>query len=140
MDLIVITDKAVPPIAKIIDFQKYKYQQEKKTRSGAVKTKATEVKEVRITPFMADNDFSTRLGRAAEFLKAGHRVKIVVKFVGRQLSHKEFGQQQIDRATEKLADVGTEEAPAKWQGKLLVTQYKPKGGQAEKQTNEKSQS
>lgn len=82
---------------------------------------------------MADKDFSTRLGRAEEFLKAGHRVKIVVKFVGRQLSHKEFGPNQIDRASEKLAEVGTIETPAKWQGKLLVAQYKPKN-------NEKSQS
>lgn len=126
LDLIVVTDKAVPPIAKIIDFQKYKYQQDKKVKSGAIKTKATDVKEVRITPFMAENDFNNRLKKAEDFIKAGHRVKIVVKFVGRQITRKEFGQDQLDKAIDKLSAVASVEQEPKWQGKLLITQLKPK--------------
>lgn len=126
LDLIVVTDKAVPPIAKIIDYQKYKYQQEKKLKSGTAKTKSTEVKEVRITPFMAENDFQNRIKRAEGFLKSGYRTKIVVKFVGRQITRKEFGQDQLNKAIERLSPLATVEQEPKWQGKLLVTQLKPK--------------
>jgi len=125
VDLIVVAEKADPPVAKIIDFSKFKYQQSKKTRSGTTKTKATDVKEVRFTPFMAENDFNTRLERVREFLNDGHKVKLVVKFVGRQITRKEFGIKQMDKAITSLADVSKLEGEPKWMGKLYAAQIKP---------------
>jgi len=125
LDLILVAEKANPPVAKIIDFSKFKYQQSKKTKSGTTKTKATNVKEVRFTPFMAENDFNTRLERAREFLADGHKVKLVVKFTGRQITRKEFGISQMDKAVQSLSDISKLEQDPKWLGKLYVGQIKP---------------
>lgn len=75
---------------------------------------------------MAENDFTNRLKRAEDFLKSGHRVKIVVKFVGRQITRKEFGQSQIDKAITRLDPFGSVELEPKWQGRLYVVQIRPK--------------
>lgn len=125
LDLILVAEKTDPPVAKIIDFSKFKYQQTKKTRAGTTKTKATNVKEVRFTPFMAENDFKNRLDRARDFLVSGHKVKLVVKFVGRQITRKEFGGKQLDKAIEALNDISRPESEPKWQGKLYFVQIKP---------------
>ena len=125
LDLVVVSEKAKPPVAKIIDFQKFKYQQSKKERAGSTKQKAADTKEVRLTPFMAANDFANRLERAREFLTDGYRVKIVVKFHGRQITRKEFGVGQMDRAIEALSDISQVDQPAKWQGKIYFAQLKP---------------
>lgn len=123
LDLVVVSENANPPVAKIIHFQKFKYQESKKLRSGTAKN--VETKEVRFTPFMAANDFNTRVERAKEFLADGHRVKLVVKFVGRQITRKEFGVSQMDQAIAALSVNGTPDSPPKWQGKIYVTQLKP---------------
>lgn len=125
LDLVVITENATPPVAKIIDFQKFKYQQNKKERSGATRSKATSTKELRFTPFMAQNDFQVRLDRAAEFLNGGYRVKLVVKFVGRQITRKEFGEKMMQDAISKLADISAVDQEPKWQGKFYFVQLKP---------------
>lgn len=139
LDLVVVSEKAKPPVAKILDFQKYKYQQSKKERAGAAKQKASDTKEVRLTPFMAANDFEHRLGQAHEFLSDGYRVKIVVKFHGRQITRKEFGVNQMDKAIERLSDISKVDQPAKWQGKLYIVQLKPTGQPVKKnETKDKS--
>lgn len=125
LDLVVITENAKPPVAKIIDFQKFKYQQNKKERSGATKSKATSTKELRFTPFMATNDFQVRLDRAAEFLALGYRVKLVVKFVGRQITRKEFGEKMMADAVAQLSNISTVDQAPKWQGKFYFVQLKP---------------
>lgn len=125
LDLVVVTEKATPPVAKIIDFQKFKYQQSKKEKSGAVKQKAVDTKEIRFTPFMAANDFDIRIERAKEFLSDGHRLKLVVKFSGRQMSRKDFGSQILGRAIIALSEVAKIEQEPKWQGKIYFAQLKP---------------
>lgn len=75
---------------------------------------------------MAQGDFSNRMERTKEFLQAGHKVKIVVKFVGRQITRKEFGIKQMEDALSALSAVGSPEGEAKWQGKLYIAQIKPK--------------
>lgn len=121
-----VAKNAQPPVAKIIDFNKFKYIQEKKAKTGGAKSKATDVKQIRLTPFMADNDFQTRLDKARGFLKEGHPVKLVVKFVGRQITRKEFGKELMDKAVNKLSDIAKISQEPKWQGKLYTTQLKPK--------------
>lgn len=135
LDLVIVSEKAVPPVAKIIDFQKFKYQMAKKERAGAVKQKAADTKEVRLTPFMASNDFDHRLELARGFLEDGYRVKIVVKFSGRQITRKEFGMAQMDKAVATLSSISKIDQPPKWQGKLYLAQLKPtKKGEKENES------
>jgi translation initiation factor IF-3 len=134
----VVAEKAEPPVAKIIDFQKFKYQQAKKEKSGLVKSKSTQTKEIRFTPFMAKGDFQNRIDRSTEFLSSGYRIKLVVKFVGRQLSRKDFGSKVMFDAIQALNEFGTVEQEPKWQGKLFIAQIKPKKATANK-TNEDQQ-
>lgn len=125
LDLVEITAKAVPPIVKIIDFQKFRYQEDKRERSGSAKS-SQETKELRFKPFMAENDMATRIKRAEKFLKAGDRVKLVVKFQGREITKKEFGEKVMNQALERLADISTIVESPKFMGKLLIAQIKPK--------------
>ena len=125
LDLVLVAEKAKPPVAKIIDFKKFKYQEDKKDQAGKKKAKQQEVKEFRFTPFIAPNDFSMRVNRARKFLEKGDKVKLTVKFIGRQITRKEFGQELLDKAAGQLKDVGSVETPPKWQGRLLSTTLKP---------------
>ncbi len=125
MDLVEITEKATPPIVKIINFQKFKYQEDKKGRAGSGKG-GQETKEIRLKPFMADNDLNVKVRQATKFLKAGDRVKLVVKFRGRQITKKEFGEKVIVQALQGLSEVSTVVEEPKYMGKLLIAQVKPK--------------
>lgn len=125
LDLVEVTDKTTPPIVKIIDFQKFRYQETKKEKSGTSKG-GQETKEIRLKPFMAENDMMVKVRQAEKFLKAGDRVKLVVKFQGRQITKKDFGEKVMATAIEKLADVSTLAEEPKFLGKLLIAQVKPK--------------
>lgn len=125
LDLVEITEKAVPPIVKIIEFQKFKYQEDKKEHSGTNKG-GQETKEIRLKPFMQDNDLGVKVRQAEKFLKAGDRVKLVVKFQGRQITKKEFGENIMKQAIAGLAEVSTVAEEPKFLGKLLIAQVKPK--------------
>jgi len=121
MDLILVAEKAKPPVARIIDFNKFKYQQQQKEKEGRKKNKSTDQKEVRITPFIAPQDLQTRLNKIKDFLASGHKVKLTVKFTGRQISRKEFGFELLKKAADQLSAFGTQQTEPKFQGKLLWT-------------------
>lgn len=123
VDLVVVASAAKPPVAKLINFATFKYQQKKKDQSG--KKSKVEVKELRLTPFIAENDFATRIKKAKEFLEDGHRVKVTVKFVGRQITRREFGDQILERVKQVLADVAAVDQEPKLQGKMLSMSIKP---------------
>ena len=125
LDLVEITDKATPPIVKIIDFQKFKYQEDKRERSGTTKGNQ-ETKGIRLRPFMAENDFSTKVKQAEKFIKSGDRVKLMVKFQGREITKKEIGEKLINTAIDRLSEVSTVVEAPKFMGKLLIAQIKPK--------------
>jgi translation initiation factor IF-3 len=125
LDLVEISDKAKPPIVKIIAFTKLKYLESKKDKLGQGKS-TQNTKEVRFSPFMAENDLNTKVNRAVKFLKSGDRVKIVVKFTGRQITKKDFGDRVMQYALSKLEDVASIDQQPKLIGKLLVAQIKPK--------------
>lgn len=125
LDLVEVTDKTTPPIVKIIDFQKFRYQENKKEKSGSSKG-GQDTKEIRLKPFMADNDMMVKIRQAEKFLKAGDRVRLVVKFQGRQITKKEFGEKVMATAIEKLSDVSSLAEAPKFLGKLLIAQVKPK--------------
>lgn len=126
MDLVLVGPNAKPPVAKIVSFSNFKYQQKKKHQNNKKHAKSSEIKELRITPFIAPNDLNTRLKKSREFLEEGDRVKINVKFVGRQITRKEFGHEVLERITNDLADVSVIDQPAKMQGRIMTMTLKPR--------------
>ncbi len=125
LDLVEVAPNAKPPVCKIIDFKKFKYQESKKEQAGKKKSKKQDIKEIRFTPFIAENDFRMRVERAKEFLKEGDKVKLTVKFVGRQITRKDFGTNVLNKALDQLKELAKVETEPKWQGKLLTTVLKP---------------
>ena len=124
LDLVEIASEVKPPVVKIIDFVKFKYQESKKQKAGLKSQPDT--KEIHFYPFMEENDITTRLNRVTDFLKSGNRVKLVVKFSGREMAHKEFGQKLLDTVLTRLSDVSTVVEAPKLIGKFLIAQVKPK--------------
>lgn len=124
LDLVEVASEAKPPVAKIIDFTKFKYQENKKQKSGLKSQQDT--KEIRFSPFMEGNDITTRVNRVTEFLQSGNRVKLVVKFSGREITHKEFGERLLSEVLTRLEPVSTLVEAPKQIGKLLIAQVKPK--------------
>ena len=124
VDLVEVAESAKPPVTKLIEFSKFKYQESKKDRAGAASAQKT--KEVQMTPFMAENDFQNRLSRARDYLSGGDKVRLVVKFKGREITKKEFGEKLMAKALEQLAETATVEQPPKLMGKLIITHLKPK--------------
>jgi translation initiation factor IF-3 len=103
LDLVEIAPKAIPPVCKIIDFKKFKYLEAKKEKEEKRKSKKTELKEIRLGLFMAENDFNFRLNHAIEFLKEGHKVKVSLKFKGRQAMRKNLGYQLLQKALARMS-------------------------------------
>lgn len=118
MDAVEIAPHAVPPVVKLVNYKKLLYQLAKKARSERAAAKKVDIKEIRLTPFMAQNDLSTRLRQGREFLGQGHKLKINVKFVGRQLTHREFGDVMWQKALAELSDISAVDQLPKWQGKV----------------------
>jgi len=105
VDIVEIAGNAKPPVAKLIDYKKFKYQESKKERESKKNTKNVGVKEVRLRPFMGQHDFDTRLDKARDFLEEGNQVKINVLFKGRELGRKQFGFDMIQRFIGQLTEV-----------------------------------
>lgn len=125
VDLVEIAPNAVPPVVKLIDYKKFLYQIAKRERESKASQKKVELKEVRLTPFMAQNDFDNKVGRAKEWLEEGNKVRISIKFVGRQLSHKEFGTQVMTRAMQVLGEGASFDQEPKWVGKQFMATVSP---------------
>jgi translation initiation factor IF-3 len=125
VDAVEIAPMAAPPVVKLIDYKKYLYQLAKKEQVAKSSQKKVDLKEVRLTPFMADNDFQTRLNRGREFLSEGHKLRVTVKFVGRQLTHKEFAQQVLDKVITSYVEIAAIDQPGKWFGKQYTATLTP---------------
>lgn len=128
IDLVEIAPQAKPPVCKLIDFKKFKYQESKREREIKKKAKEVTTKELRLRPFIGDHDFQVRVNRGREFLEAGDRVKVVVNFYGREITRKEFGFNVIKRFSESVGDIAAQDRPPKFEGKTLVTYFTPSKG------------
>lgn len=124
-DLVLITEQAKPPVAKIIDLAKFKYQQQQRDAENRKKAKTQELKEVRFTPFMADGDFNARAKKVAQFLKKGDKVRLSLQFKGRAITKKEFGYDVFERIIEATKDIASVEMAPKMMGKKLIAQLQP---------------
>lgn len=138
LDLVEIAPMAKPPVAKIIDFKKFLYQEEKKKKEEKKKAKNTDTKEIRLGPFMSDNDLSNMIKRCREFLTDGDKVKLVVKFRGREVTRSEFGRQVIDKVLIATEDISKIDREARMEGRQMVAVISPERkkqhGQSESQT------
>lgn len=140
MDLVEISPKANPPVAKIVDFKKFKYEEAKKERSARKKVRQTGTKEIWLGPLMSDHDLEVRLNRAREFLTIGDRVKLTVKFRGREITHPEFGHKVLNISAEKLADIAQKDTEPKLIGRKLSMSLKPVKGSRHEAKNQKNSS
>ena len=128
MDLIEIAPNAKPPVAKISNFQKFKYEESKKERASRKGSSEGGIKELWLSPRIDDHDLQVRLSRVEEFLKAGHKVKLTVKFRGREMTHPELGHKVVKEALEKLGDGVTVEREPRFEGRrLTLTVTKSRG-------------
>lgn len=125
LDLVEVAPLAKPPVAKIVDYKKFLYQEEKKKREEKKKTRASETKEVRLGPFMSENDLGVMTRRAREFLLDGDKVRLVVFFAGRQITHPEFGHKVLDKTIADLADISKVERDRHLEGKKLIVLISP---------------
>jgi len=120
-DLVEIAAKANPPVVKLIDFKKFKYLEAKKLKESKKKIKHVGIKEIRLSPFIKDHDFNNRMNQGESFLKAGNQLKISIFFRGREISHKEFGYQVINKAIDHLCKVARVVKPPFFEGRTLIT-------------------
>ena len=140
MDLVEVAPNANPPVAKIVDFNKFLYQQEKKKREEKRKAKISETKEVRLGPFMNEHDLGFMVKRARDFLTDGDKVKFVVKFIGRQITHPEFGREVLNKAITNLADISKTEREPHFEGKQLIVIITPERKKNHEEEKEDRQS
>ena len=125
LDLVEIAPNANPPVVKIIDFKKFLYQEEKKKKEEKKKAKVSETKEVRLGPFMNDHDLEVMIRRTREFLSDGNKVRLVVKFIGRQITHPEFGRTILDKTLNAVSDISKVERDPHFEGKQLIVIISP---------------
>ena len=125
-DLVLITEKSQPPVVKIIDLAKHKYQLKQKQAKARKKSRKQDLKEIRFSPFIGEGDYESRLKKITDFLKRGDKVRLQLQFKGREITKKEFGYEiftNVIKATEELAIV---EIEPKMIGKNLMAQLSPK--------------
>jgi translation initiation factor IF-3 len=127
LDLVEVAQNATPPVCRIIDFKKFKYLEDKKESNARKAARNVETKEVRLRPFTSEGDLAVRLKRVKEFLEDGDRVKVVVKFIGREIAKPDFGRQVIGKITDfvNAEGLGKIDREPRFEGKNLVATYTP---------------
>lgn len=126
LDLILISPTASPPVARISDFGKFKYEQTKHDKVAKKAQKASIIKEVKLTPKIGEHDLQVRVSRSREFLTKKNRVKVSVFFRGREVTHKEYGRKVLDKLVLAVADIGSPEGTPKMEGRNMVLLVVPK--------------
>ena len=129
LDLVKIAPNAVPPVCKIMDYGKYRFEIAKKEKEQRKNQKIVETKEVRLTPNIDDHDFFTKVNNAKKFLKSGNKVKVTVRFRGREVTHSSLGEDILNRFRDETAEVGTVEKAPKMEGRNMSMFISPKGGE-----------
>jgi len=126
LDLVLISPQTVPPVARILDFGKFKYEQTKHDKGTKKSKSSSGIKEVKLTVKIGEHDFLVRVTKAREFLEKKQRVKVSLYFKGREVTHREFGDRVLSRFLEAVIDLGKQESPIKLEGRNLVLQLVPK--------------
>lgn len=126
LDLVLVAPTAKPPVARIMDYGKFRFEQQKKEREARKHQKIVSLKEVRLSPTIDVNDFNTKLRNARKFLEKGDKVKASIRFKGRAITHKEIGKKVLDRLARETADIASIESAAKMDGRSMFMILAPK--------------
>ncbi|TCT14356.1 translation initiation factor 3 (bIF-3) [Natranaerovirga pectinivora] len=126
LDLVKIAPQANPPVCKIVDYGKYKYEQTRREKDARKNQKVISVKEVRLSPNIEQNDINTKIKQASKFLEKGDKVKVTVRFRGRELAHTAVGKEILNEFAESLSEIAQVEKPAKMEGRFMVMFLMPK--------------
>jgi translation initiation factor IF-3 len=125
LDLVEVAPNADPPVCKIMDYGKFKYQESIRAKEARKKQGHQQVKEIRFGPKIGDHDYQTKRNRVIEFLEDGHRVKVSVRFKGREMHHTELGVRLLKRLVEDLDGIGSVEVEGKLDGRIMTMMFSP---------------
>lgn len=125
LDLVEVAPGAKPPVCRIMDYGKYKYEQRKKEREAKKNQKTIDVKEVKLRPGIEDHDFNTEVRNAARFLGDGNKVKITIMFRGREITHPEIGRELCERVAQDVSEIAKVEKAAKVEGRNMTMMLVP---------------
>ena len=120
VDLVEIAPLAKPPVCRIMDYGKFKYQEAKKAHEAKLKQKQVQVKEVKLRPGTDENDYQIKLRNMMKFLEEGDKVKVTLRFRGREMAHQEFGMRQLERIKDDLENIGAVEQMPKMEGRQMI--------------------
>ena len=120
LDLVKIAPAAKPPVCKIIEYGKYRYEQARKEKEAKKKQKTIEIKEVRLSPNIDVNDLNTKVGAARKFIEKGNKVKVTLRFRGREMAHMQSSKHILDDFAEQLKDVASVDKPPKIEGRNMT--------------------
>jgi translation initiation factor IF-3 len=120
LDLVNVAPQASPPVCKIMDYGRFKYEQSKRDKEAKKNQKIITVKEVKLRPNIEDHDFDVKGKNARKFLTAGDKVKVTIMFRGREITHPELGRKLLDRMAAEMEDIATVESHAKLEGKNMI--------------------
>nr|WP_316885373.1 translation initiation factor IF-3 [Ralstonia sp. LMG 32965] len=126
VDLVEIAPTAQPPVCRLMDYGKFKYSEQKKAHEAKLKQKVIQVKEVKFRPGTDDNDYGVKLRNATRFLEDGDRVKVTLRFRGREMAHQELGMRVLERIKADLEEFGQVEQMPKMEGRQAVMMLAPK--------------
>jgi translation initiation factor IF-3 len=126
LDLVNVAPTAKPPVCRIMDYGKFKYEQSKKEKEARKNQKIIDIKEICMTPNIEEHDFQTKLRNAVKFLEAGDKVKASVRFCGREITHTEIGQRVLVRLAQECAEIATVERAPKLEGRSMIIILTPK--------------
>lgn len=126
LDLVLVAPKAKPPVAKILDYGKYRFEMQKKDRESRKKQKVISVKEVRLSPTIETNDFNTKLKNAKKFLAKGEKVRVSIRFKGRAITHKEIGRDVLEKMAKALGEDAEVTQNPKMEGRSMFLMLSPK--------------
>lgn len=131
LDLVEVAPNAKPPVCRIMDYGKYKYQQKKRSAEAKKKSARVELKEVKLRPKTDDHDFMTKVRHARAFLEEGNKVKITIMFRGREITHPEIAAQMLVQAAELLKDAAEVEQDGRLEGRNMTMMLSPRGHKGE---------
>lgn len=120
LDLVKISPNVKPPVCKIVDYGKYRYEQTRKAKEAKKKQKTVETKEIRLSPNIDTNDLNTKVNQTKKFLQKGNKIKVSLRFRGREMAHKDVGREILDSFYEQLQDIAVVDKPAKMEGRSMV--------------------
>ena len=128
LDLVKISPQAVPPVCKLMNYGKFRFEQSKKEKEARKNQHVVEIKEIRMSPGIDVGDFNTKLKNAQKFIADGNRVKVSVRFRCREMAHTDIGKDLLDRFAEQCAETANLDKPAKLEGRMMSIFLSPKSG------------